>query len=153
MAALRDVAHQLMDTRLQSSLNKLRFINPSAWARLVGWQLCQIALPWIALYCGQYDMILHVAQQCWSWIVGQKSPDSKAHGANMGGPIWDRQDPGGPHVGPMNFAIWVILGSRYGLYAVSSLEKLITLHEMYSAWGPDALVWGIFHKLYSDYDY
>ena len=23
------------------------------------------------------------------------------------GPIWGRQDPGGPHVGPMNFAIWV----------------------------------------------
>ena len=22
------------------------------------------------------------------------------------GPIWDRQGPGGPHVGPMNFAIW-----------------------------------------------
>ena len=22
------------------------------------------------------------------------------------GPTWDRQDPGGPHVGPMNFAIW-----------------------------------------------
>ena len=34
------------------------------------------------------------------------SPDSKVHGANMG-PIWCRQDPGGPHVGPMNFAIWV----------------------------------------------
>ena len=33
-------------------------------------------------------------------------PDSKVHGANMG-PIWGRQDPGGPHVGPMNFAIWV----------------------------------------------
>ena len=32
-------------------------------------------------------------------------PDSKAPGANMG-PIWGRQDPGGPHVGPMNFAIW-----------------------------------------------
>ena len=31
--------------------------------------------------------------------------DSKVHGANMG-PIWGRQDPGGPHVGPMNFAIW-----------------------------------------------
>ena len=31
-------------------------------------------------------------------------PDSKIHGANMG-PIWGRQDPGGPHVGPMNFAI------------------------------------------------
>ena len=29
--------------------------------------------------------------------------ESKVHGANMG-PIWDWQDPGGPHVGPMNFA-------------------------------------------------
>ena len=33
------------------------------------------------------------------------TPDSKVHGANMR-PIWGRQDPGGPHVGPMNFAIW-----------------------------------------------
>ena len=28
------------------------------------------------------------------------SPDNKVHGANMG-PIWVRQDPGGPHVGSM----------------------------------------------------
>ena len=35
----------------------------------------------------------------------QMTPDSKVHGANMG-PIWGRQDPGGPHVGPMNFATW-----------------------------------------------
>ena len=33
------------------------------------------------------------------------TPDNKVHGANMG-PIWGRQDPGGPHVGPMNFVIW-----------------------------------------------
>ena len=33
------------------------------------------------------------------------TPDSKVHGAIIG-PIWGRQDPGGPHVGPMNFAIW-----------------------------------------------
>ena len=32
-------------------------------------------------------------------------PDSKVHGANMG-PIWGRQDPGGPHAGPMNLTIW-----------------------------------------------
>ena len=31
-----------------------------------------------------------------------KDPDSKVHGANMG----PRQDPGGPHVCPMNFIIW-----------------------------------------------
>ena len=31
--------------------------------------------------------------------------DSKVYVANMG-PIWGEQDPDGPHVGPMNFAIW-----------------------------------------------
>ena len=35
------------------------------------------------------------------------TPDSNAHGANMG-PTCGRQDPGGPHVDPMNFAIWVL---------------------------------------------
>ena len=33
-------------------------------------------------------------------------PDSKVHGAHMG-PTWVWQDPGGPHVGHVNFAIWV----------------------------------------------
>ena len=33
-------------------------------------------------------------------------PDNKVHGDNMG-PIWGRQDTGGPHAGPMNFATWV----------------------------------------------
>ena len=32
-------------------------------------------------------------------------PDSKVHGANMG-PTEGRQDPGGPHAGPVNLAIW-----------------------------------------------
>ena len=32
-------------------------------------------------------------------------PDSKVRGANMG-LIWGQQDPGGPHVGPINFTIW-----------------------------------------------
>ena len=35
------------------------------------------------------------------------NPDSKVHGTNMG-PIWGRQDLGGHHVGPMNFAIWEV---------------------------------------------
>ena len=64
------------------------------------------------------------AQKSYSYFVGHKAwlsvppipmfiwafPDSKVHGANMG-PILGRQDPDGPHVGPMNFAIWVILKS------------------------------------------
>ena len=38
-------------------------------------------------------------------IFTDNIPDSKVHGANMR-PIWGRQHPGGPHVGPMNFVIW-----------------------------------------------
>ena len=49
------------------------------------------------------------------WILPHIIPDSKVHGANMG-PIWGRQDPGEPHVGPMNFAIW----DRYGDLTLAS---------------------------------
>ena len=42
------------------------------------------------------------------WFVESYSwyhPWKQVHGANMG-PIWGRQDPSGPHVGPMSFATW-----------------------------------------------
>ena len=35
-------------------------------------------------------------------------PDSKVDAANMG-PTWGRQDPGGPHIGPINLAIGGVL--------------------------------------------
>ena len=35
-------------------------------------------------------------------------PDNKIHGTNMG-PTWGRQDPGGPHFGHINLAIWVYI--------------------------------------------
>ena len=60
-----------------------------------------------------------------------KSPDSKVPGANMW-PIWDRQDPGGPHVGPMNFVMWVYLynlpdgGWSCGVYI-----RIISWHNSY----------------------
>ena len=47
----------------------------------------------------------------WTIIITHRwkhFPDSKVHRAHMG-PIWSRQDPGGPHDGPMNFASWVSL--------------------------------------------
>ena len=50
--------------------------------------------------------------------IGKKISDSKIQGANTG-PIWGPQDPGGPHVGPMNFAIWdmglLYTCSEYGM--------------------------------------
>ena len=35
-------------------------------------------------------------------------PDSKIYGAKMG-PTWGRQVPGGPYIGHVNFAIWVVI--------------------------------------------
>ena len=43
-----------------------------------------------------------------TFLLMHNYPDSKVVGANIG-PIWGRQDPGGFHVGPMKFAIGVIL--------------------------------------------
>ena len=43
-----------------------------------------------------------------AFLLTKSIPDSKVHGANMG-PIWGRQDPGGPHVDPMNFANWDVI--------------------------------------------
>ena len=54
----------------------------------------------------------------WSSTV----PDSKVHGDNMGS-IWGQRDPGGPHVGPMDFAIWG--GMAYIVYTRSCLPQRI----------------------------
>ena len=54
----------------------------------------------------------------------QNNPDSKVHGANMG-PIWGRQDPGGPHVGPMNFAIWDVSNGALFLNGILVLSFYI----------------------------
>ena len=52
-------------------------------------------------------------------------PDSKVQGANMGA-IWGRQDPGGPHVGPMSFAIWVVKSlAKYYIFIM-----LLAWHHM-----------------------
>ena len=56
-----------------------------------------IAQTWLDVCTTQIAYDIHSLQTC---------PDSKVHWANMG-PIWGRQDPGSPHVGPMNLAIWV----------------------------------------------
>ena len=42
------------------------------------------------------------------YSLSDMTPDREVRGPNMG-PIWGRQDPGEPHVDPMNFVIWDIL--------------------------------------------
>ena len=60
-------------------------------------------------FCGMHFTVTSSWHATWhQWCMETQLlsiPDSKVHGANMG-PIWGWQDPGGPHVGPMNFAIW-----------------------------------------------
>ena len=62
---------------------------------------------------------------CHGTVLEIHVPDSKVHGANMG-PIWGRQDPGGPHVSPMNFAIWD--GLRFHWYLFTCVQLTISLH-------------------------
>ena len=40
--------------------------------------------------------------------ASQRHPDNKVHRADMG-PTWGRQDPGRPHIGHMNLALWAVL--------------------------------------------
>ena len=49
------------------------------------------------------------------WLLLQHTPDSMVHGANMR-PIWGQQDQGGPHDGPMTFAIWDMAPKQSKLY-------------------------------------
>ena len=56
-----------------------------------------------------YNWIM--AKYVWRCISLNIYPNSQVHGANMG-PFWGQQDPGGPHVGPMNFAIWVVMAAH-----------------------------------------
>ena len=47
-----------------------------------------------------------ISMSLWQCYRVDLNPNSQVHWANMLS-IWGRQDPGGPHVGPMNLAIWV----------------------------------------------
>ena len=56
----------------------------------------------------------------------QIHPDSNVHGANMG-PTWGRPGPGGPHVGHVNLAIWVIFALLYSIALRSVQETVASL--------------------------
>ena len=53
--------------------------------------------------------------------------DSKVHGAKMG-PISGQQDPGGPHVGPMNFVIWVGRSIRHWSMNNDDITSIVSLN-------------------------
>ena len=71
---------------------------------------CYISACRIAAHTRHYHLVISLKKEDYPTAqVLHKNhtyPDSKVNGANMG-PIWGRQEPGGPHVGP-----WTLL-SRY----------------------------------------
>ena len=119
--------HVIMRSVLKIIVSERIFSAGMAWVvSIYWWVLCQRAnglIPYID-YVLVGPIYLTISPLCWSgsfiiswWlsagvsIVGLSNhliisvPDCKVYGANMG-PIWGRQDPGGPHVGPINLAIW-----------------------------------------------
>ena len=100
-------------------------VNLAIWVTLTArlWGVC-------CDYFGEND------GHCTNWW--DRYPDSKVHGAYMG-PTWGRQDPGGPHVGPMILAIWADLCLPQGW-----ISHLITVmshkhHGVSNQWEFDCL--------------
>ena len=72
--------------------------------------ICMLPVCWIECIENRlHDSMLLVYQP--NWKKKKNYPDSKIHGANMG-PTWVLSAPDGPHVGPMNLAIWVGLPNQ-----------------------------------------
>ena len=102
-----------------------------------------IAVIILLLWCDMsfVDPIDHNKTTIISWLTGGEIGrnmhclnnvlDSKIRGANMG-PIWGQQDPGGPHDGPMNFAIWGVTRAEHFLNGMISLWKVSSDHYPYS---------------------
>ena len=87
-------------------------------------------------------MIVHLSQTTYS-TSHQVRPVSKVHGANMG-LIWGRQDPGGPHVGPMNFIIWA---HRVLLCTILVCVYHLVVVELYDIYLPYLSVFILPHRV------
>ena len=70
-------------------------------------------------------------------------PDNKVHGTNMW-PIWGRQDPGGPHAGPMNFAIWICFSfQEWHIFLISNIpiNTIISILYLTCELPKNAVLW------------
>ena len=59
-------------------------------------------------------------------------PDSKVHGANIGS-IWGQEDPGAPHVGPMNFAIWGRVQNKGHVFRWKNADQHLVIIVFYTS--------------------
>ena len=74
-------------------------------------------------------MLAHQSQET-KWCEYQFNiPDSKVRGVDMVH-IWGRQDPGWPHIGPMNFAIWDDMGNAWENFQMVNIWKIF-IHSLF----------------------
>ena len=57
------------------------------------------------------------------------------------GPIWGRQDPGGPHVGPMNFVIWAPLTGVFSSQRSNNADILFSLLTGWTTYWASSPCW------------
>ena len=86
-------------------------------------------------YCVLFWLQSHIFRQIQKHIFpyGYNKPDNKFHGANRG-PIWGREDPGGPHAATMNFVIWecnVPHGWFYFPFTNKTVKVPLILNHLY----------------------
>ena len=90
-------------------------------------------------WCQELPRVI-CSDRCLQYILN--NPDSKVHGVNMG-PIWGRQDPGGPHVGPMNFAIWNYCYNCTSVYGA----MCISINDLSQEVSDHVFTWGIYSNM------
>ena len=88
----------------KANSGQVKYFEPPLWPRtltFVTWKWCTIHRNFMSCICATHEA--HPSNK--HVTTERRHPESKVLGANMG-PIWGRQDPGGPHVGLINLAIW-----------------------------------------------
>ena len=121
--------------------NELRFMK---WAP--GWYWFSRMAVWLQVEQSN-DCVNSYTCMLRQILYGKIYSNSKIHGANMG-PTWSRQDPGGSHVGSMNFAIWVsshILCEWHDTYQ-NIRGCALKLHQLISL---SVLIWRLYILIHS----
>ena len=90
-----------IETSLSPTVSNMLQFYRSRWVRIH-------ESPWRNWSTADHTFLADLFQTYTLWHT---YPDSKVHGANMG-LIRGQQDPDGAHVGPMDFAIWVVQYKR-----------------------------------------
>ena len=108
------------ETRYMWQCCPAQILSVINYARFVKWEILCSDQKWMYNRKYQHQDLFSISR------LARYYPDSKVHGANKG-PIWGRQDPGGPHVCPMNFAIWVGYGKN--AYPISCISWVLAQPE------------------------